>query len=104
MISNRVDSYYKGNSRHADAYEHFWTSVLLGLVASHFSWVIAGIIMAIGWIVHVLIKEIILDRNKRLSGDPHEKEAFFVDMYTRNAGWLVGAILVVIIKMIKVIL
>mgnify|MGYP001612663891 CR=1 FL=1 len=85
-----VDRYYSRGNGEVDAFAHYWTGFIANVVVLALMkiWFWLWISWPVFFFLHVILKEVILDRKKRLSGDLHEIEAFKVDLILRLAGFM----------------
>lgn len=97
----RVKAHYTNDDGITDYHSHdLFSHVLTGLIVCLFfsflgffsKWFLIGVFVA--WLLHVIVKEVILDKKKRLT--PHDQNVFIVDLITRNYGFLIGLPFVVI--------
>ncbi len=93
-----INKYYAGSSRHLDAYEHCLTGIIIMLIVSSLMSLTKMVvyIIPIAFFLHVILKEVIFDEPKRAGNDPHEKEAFKVDLVLRISGFVFGSPFVII--------
>ena len=99
-----VKKYYGEDNRSPDSYEHIWTlpisNSLFGVLSLFSWWFMIGIFVSS--FLHIVVKEIILDKPKRDSGVQHEKDAFRVDMTTRTFGFILSLIIPILILIYKI--
>jgi len=86
-----VGEYYKGQDEPADGVSHFWTGQIVtgwfSVLMIFSKWFGLGIVLF--FIVHVIVKEVILDAHKRVN--QQEWKAFKVDMTLRVLGFVTAA-------------
>lgn len=85
-----VGKYYAGNDCPHDGYEHYWTgfiaNALIAVMMKLWFWV--WIAWPIAFLLHVVVKEVILDKKKRDTMVQHELDAFKIDMTLRICGFV----------------
>ncbi len=86
-----VKVYYSDGFRNTALFEHVYTGVIVSLFFAflmQFSrWLGLGI--AVAFLLHVIVKEVILDAKKRVN--EIEKKTFWVDLTTRIYGFTLGS-------------
>lgn len=94
LLIKQVRAHYLDRSTWPALYEHVFTGVIFSAILGKIPWEpIRWPAWAIGLFIHVVVKEVFVDRKKR--NNEIEKEIFIADLICRTYGFLLGIIFLI---------